>query len=438
MSSKEYQYREVAVIGAGQAGLAISYYLKREGISHIVLERNTIASSWSDQRWDSFTLNTPNWMNLLPGEVLDENIDREAFMTKDEYVEKLQNYALRYALPIFENHNVERILRYKDNKKYEVWFSYGDEHTVVIVNQVVVASGAMSEYGNPGIAASIPKHIKQMNVAEYRNPAQVEGNVLIVGSGQSGVQLAEELIQREFSQKGNIYLATSPVARSPRRYRGKDMMEWLYLSGLMNQRTDQLTDRSLMKSVQPQVSGVGRYGHTVSLQSLSQAGVKHLGMLQIVDDKKIYFTDTVKQHIYTADKHSDMMKREVDGYIQAHQIAAPLDQDIDLADIPDSQYQADSGILQLAYDQIDTIIWAIGYHGNFTYIKISELLDEKQQPIHLNGKAPIDRFYYLGFPWLTMRKSGIIFGVKEDSERIFNEIKKELTKVSDGKELKSQ
>lgn len=423
MERNVYRYYEVIVIGAGQAGLAISYYLKKEGIDHLVFERNNIASSWTDQRWDSFSLNTPNWMNLLPGELLDDSIDREAFMSRNEYVEKLQNYALQHGLPILEQHRVEAIYKHEDSDHYEVCFESSVKKGHLMTHQIVVASGAMSDYGPPDIAFQIPDRIRQINVGAYRNPDQVRGNVLIVGSGQSGVQLAEELVQANFRQKGSIYLATSLVARSPRRYRGKDMMEWLHLSGFMNQRTDQLTDLSVMKSVQPQVSGIGKYGHTISLQSLNRLGVKNLGMLEAADDKRIYFTDTVKQHIHFADKHSEMMKHKVDQYIEVSQIEVPPNQDIDAADLPDNEYKADSGILQLKFEQIDTIIWAIGYRGNFKYLKIPGLLNERQQPIHLNGQAPIDRLYYLGFPWLRMRKSGIIFGIKEDAEQLFHKIK---------------
>lgn len=417
MRQIEQEHYDVIVIGGGQAGLAISYLLKQEKINHIVLERSQIANSWVNQRWDSFTLNTPNWMNLLPGMVLDPKEDREAFKTKGQYIDTLVRYAKEHHLPVVEQCEVTAVHSYK--KYYGVKVCYKGTSKTLSANQVVVASGQMSDFKNPLFAYSIPSNITQINVAEYKNPTQVRGNVLIVGSGQSGVQIAEELAQTDYTDKGQLYLATSEVMRSPRRYRGKDMMEWLYLMGVMDMRMDELADVNISRQTQPQVSGVGAYGHTVSLQSLHKMGVTPIGKLVTSTEEGFTFSDEVKQHIAFADKGSEQLKLRVDYYLeQRNQLHLFPQDEIDEADCPNVNFSAAGTRTALSFSAIDTVIWAMGYQASFSYLHIPHVLNEKGFPIHTNGVSPQPGLYYLGFPWLIKRKSGIIFGVAEDAQTI--------------------
>lgn len=422
MRQIDQQHYDVIVIGGGQAGLAISYLLKQSNINHIVIERNQIANSWVNQRWDSFTLNTPNWMNLLPGMTLSPNEDREAFKTNAEYIATLVNYAKENELPIVEQTEVTAV--HFSNNTYDITISQEGKNTKLTANQIVVASGQMSNSKNPIFAYPIPAHIKQINIADYKNPTQVTGNVLIVGSGQSGVQIAEELTKTTYTNKGHIYLATSNVGRSPRRYRGKDVMEWLDMMGVMDIRTDELEDIMISRQTQPQVSGMGQYGHTVSLQSLHRMGITHLGKMLTTSEVGFEFSDEIKQHIAFADKGSEKLKTMLDTYLaKTNQEEMYPNVEIDEADIADLDFTAASDIKALDFTQIDTILWAIGYQAKFNYLQIPNVLSDKGIPIHTNGVSPQKGLYYLGFPWLIKRKSGIIFGVAEDAEVISQLIK---------------
>lgn len=425
MRQIQQQHYDVIVIGGGQAGLAISYLLKQDNINHIVLERNQIANSWVNQRWDSFTLNTPNWMNLLPGMRLSENEDWEAFKTNAQYIDTLVRYAHENDLPVVESCEVTAVHHYND--LYDLTVIYKGVFKKLSANQVVVASGKMSDFENPLFANSVVSRIKQINVAEYKNPSQVSGNVLIVGSGQSGVQIAEELAQSMYPKKDKIYLATSEVARSPRRYRGKDMMQWLTIIGAMDQRTDELEDISISLQTQPQVSGVGQYGHTVSLQSLHELGVIHLGKLLTTTKDSFEFNDKLKQHIAYADKSSEKLKAMVDGYLtKTGELSFYPNVDVDKADGNDPTFTCANEITSLGFDKVDTVIWAIGYKAKFNYLHISGVLNEKGQPLHTNGISVQKGMYYLGFPWMIKRKSGIIFGIAEDAQTIKDAIMEKI------------
>ncbi|MDM1352388.1 NAD(P)-binding domain-containing protein [Myroides marinus] len=422
MRQIEQQHYDVIVIGGGQAGLAISYLLKQDNINHIVLERNQIANSWVNQRWDSFTLNTPNWMNLLPGMTLSENEDREAFKTNAQYIDTLIRYVHENDLPVVEHCEVTAVHHHND--LFDLTVIYQGIFKKLSANQVVVASGKMSDFENPLFANPLASKIKQINVGEYKNPSQVSGNVLIVGSGQSGVQIAEELAQSMYPNKDKIYLATSEVARSPRRYRGKDMMEWLTIIGAMDQRTDELEDINMSLQTQPQVSGVGQYGHTVSLQSLHELGVIHVGKLLTATKDSFEFNDKLKQHIVYADKSSEKLKALVDGYLnKTGELSLYPNVDIDKADHNDPTFVCASDLTTLDFDQVDTVIWAIGYKAKFNYLHIPGVLNEKGQPIQTNGISVQKGLYYLGFPWMIKRKSGIIFGVAEDAQAIKDEMR---------------
>ncbi|MDR0229753.1 MAG: NAD(P)-binding domain-containing protein [Flavobacteriaceae bacterium] len=421
MRQIDQKHYDVVVVGAGQSGLSISYLLKQNNIEHIILERNEVASSWIHQRWDSFTLNTPNWMNLLPGMKLHATEDKEAFKTNRQYINNLQHYAQSYQLPISENTEVTTI-HYKANK-YHITICKDNTYTSLTSNQLVVASGKMSNYNNPTFSPSIPFHIKQLNAAEYKKPSQISGNVLIVGSGQSGVQIAEELALNQYLDKEKIYLATSQVARSPRRYRGKDMMEWLNIMGIMDMRTDELDDISISRQTQPQVSGLGVYGHTISLQDLHQKGVTLVGKMKATTTKAVLFADNIKQNIAFADLGSEKLKTLVDNYLnKTHQDKLHPKELIDQADVPDSNFESASNIVELNFDCIDTIIWAMGYRSDFSYLQIPNVLTKQGEPLHNNGISPQKGLYYLGFPWLIKRKSGIIFGITEDAETICTQI----------------
>ncbi|MDQ1096339.1 MULTISPECIES: NAD(P)-binding domain-containing protein [Chryseobacterium] len=428
--------RDVIVIGAGQAGLAASYFLHKKGIPHCVLEQDTIGSSWSSQRWDSFKMNTPNWMTWLPGMELPEDI-WDQFMTKDGFVDYLKRYVHAFQLPIKEHCKVVRI--HDENGRFIITAENGRLQRQWSAKAVIIASGMMNRIRLPKLSERIPPAILQLHASEYKNPDQLpKGSVVVVGAGQSGCQIAEELAV----SGRKVYLASSKVPRAPRRYRGKDIMEWIEMMGIHDTTATQLKADPKLGATQPQSSGVGLMGHTVSYQSLHKLGVTVLGSLKDIgngglyylgvsvlggpndtENTVMYFAENAKEHICYADAASAAVKKAVDAYLesQSDMISISL-KEHDEADIPDEDFHAASDINMLSFDSdgISTVIWATGFGYDFTYMP-DTWLDANGTPKHTDGKIK-DGVYCLGFPWLRKKKSGLVHGVKEDAEIIVNDL----------------
>lgn len=428
--------QDVIIIGAGQAGLAASYFLHQKGIQHCILEQHTIGSSWSTQRWDSFKMNTPNWMTWLPGLKLQEKI-RDQFMTKDSFTDYLKLYVNTFQLPIKEHCKVMSI--HDEGSRFIITAERGGYCSEWSAKAVIIASGMMNRSRFPELSENVPQDILQLHASEYKNPGQLpDGNILVVGGGQSGCQIAEELAV----SGRNVYLASSKVPRAPRRYRGKDIMEWMELIGSHDITASQLKEKPELGATQPQSSGVGLLGHTVSYQSLHhlgviilgslkdigngglfQLGVSVLGSMEDTGNRSLYFADNAKEHIRFADEASTSIKKAIDAYLK-HQSGAismpPVEHD--KADIPDKHFHAASGIHKLAFDSdhISTIIWATGFGSDFTYLPDS-WLDTSGIPRHTEGKIK-DGVYCLGFPWVRKKKSGLVYGAGEDAEMIVKNI----------------
>ena len=409
---------EVVVIGAGHAGLSISYYLKQLGKKHLVLEQNTIGNSWSSQRWDSFKLNTPNKLSLLPG-MNTNSTDPDGFCSAKEFVDLLKSYAKTFELPVMEE---SKVISVKKLPNAGI-FSITTKHKADIINyqckKLVVASGIQNIKSVPEFSSNISKEILQLHAGEFRNSTMLpKGNVLVVGSGQSGVQIAEDLI--DGGRK--VYLATSMVARVPRRYRGKDIFEWLDLVGFNDHRTVEFLDPQMLKMEQPQLSGVGKRGKTVSLQALAKKGVIILGKVDSANQNHIYIQANAVDHVKFGDEFSHQIKDIIDKYIENAKIDAPLPE-VDPADIPDRNAECVSNerSINLSEHNITTIIWATGFRGNFDYLKLPVFSSEGDL-IYNDGIADIEGLYFLGFPWLRKRKSGIVHGINEDAKFISEEI----------------
>jgi putative flavoprotein involved in K+ transport len=409
---------DVIVIGAGHAGLSISYHLKELLLDHIVFEQGKIGNSWSKQRWDSFKLNTPNKFNLLPGQ---ENIfpDTEGFSSALDFVCLLQNYHKKFDLPVVENSRVLSVDNVSGLKYFSVYVSENGTVRYYSSKQLVIASGGQNIKNIPSFAKNISEDVLQLHACEYRNPSSLpEGAVLIVGSAQSGVQIAEDLI--ESGRK--VFISTSQVARVPRRYRGKDIVEWLMLTGFNDVRTLDITDPGIFAMKQPQASGVGIRGHTLSLQALARNGAVILGKIETADTAKVLIHPNAAAHVKFADEFSGKMKGMIDEYIQKLGLQAPpAEKDID--DQPDETASCTSSvtILNLKENNITSIIWTTGFIGDFSYLKLPAF-NENGMLRHSDGIADIEGLYFLGLPWLRKRKSGIILGIREDARFIAEKI----------------
>ena len=396
---------EAVVVGAGQAGLAISYVLRQDGRQHVVFERGRIGESWLAQRWDSFRLNTPNFMNALPGLPYDGG-EPDAFEPADKLVQRFQRYAEQFQLPVQTGVTVVSVRQTEDEERF-------------IVDTTIDGQPQESV-----LASRLPGSVSQLHTASYRSPeALAPGPVLIVGSGQSGCQVAEDLL----AAGRTVYLCTSRVPRVPRRYRGRDILEWWIDMDFLDITFDSLEDKSISRAPQPQVSGLGRLGHTVSLQQLARRGVVILGRLLDVEAETLILGDEAAAHVQFADTFSQQMKARIDAYLEKAGIAPPPSED-DPADAPDPRAECVSPLRQLNLREakIGTVIWATGFIGDFSWIHLP-ILDAEGRPIHRRGVSPVRGLYFIGFPWLNSRKSGIIYGAGEDARFIADAIAGQLT-----------
>ena len=395
----------VVVVGAGQAGVAISRQLQVRGIEHVVLERGRVGETWRTQRWESFRVNTPNWCNGLPG--LDFPGEPHHFPSAAELFGYLERYAAEFQLPIHQGVAVTAVDRLEDG------FAVQTDHpdfAAVQTRAVVLASGSQNRPRVPAAAVQLPETIVQIHAGAYRNPAALPPRaVLVVGSAQSGCQIAEDLL----AAGRRVYLSVSKVGRAPRRYRGRDILEWFLDTGFFGMRPADLPDPALQFVPQPQVSGVGEYGHTVSLQDLARQGVTLVGRFEGVDDGALAFDDSVAECVRFSDTGSAEIKQLIDGYL-ARQGSTPPPLEPDPADEPCVDPEALAGPGTIDAGSVGAVVWTTGFEGDFSWVHLP-ISDERGRAIHRDGIAPVPGVFFVGLPWLRTRSSGVLPGVGPDA-----------------------
>ena len=408
---------EAVVVGAGQAGLAVSRELLVRGVDHVVLERARVGETWRSQRWDSFVLNTPMWMNLLPGSSVTD-AEPTRFPTGREFVEDLVRYVRSHDLPVHEG--VEVVAVEPAGRAYVVKTPAGCYSS----RSVVVAAGIQRTPQIPLLAGSLPIATEQLHTAHYRSPAALEsGAVLVVGSGQSGCQIAEELLE----SGRRVYLATSRVGRLPRRYRGRDVLEWHAEMGFYDQTPDSLDDSEHLRAPLPITSGV-RGGHTLSLQQFARDGVVLLGRLKGAARMRLRFADDLAANVQFGDEFANKLRRAIDEYIRREGIDAPPAED-DPVEAPQLRLGANPPReLDLPAAGVGTVLWATGFGGDFDWLT-TPMLNRSGTPAHNNGIGRTRGLYVIGFPWISKRKSGIVYGVAEDARRIAAHVAKQAATV---------
>jgi len=403
---------DVAVIGGGHAGLATSNLLASHGLRHVVFEKARIGETWRTQRWDSFALNSPNRFNMLPGDSY-EGSNPDGFDTAAGFVSYLEAYASRHRLPVEELTRVVSVIRTGD--AYHLTVEHRGATRRYSCRQVVIASGSMNELKSPPFAESIAPSIKQFHAGNYRSAAQLpKGGVLVVGSAQSGLQVAEDLIEAG----RHVWLSTSAVGRVPRRYRGKDILDWLIEVGFYDAKTEEVSNPKILDLKQPQVSGVGPMGHTLSLQALARRGAVILGKASGASRTVINLLPDAAENVGFSDAFSANIKALIEKYISEIHLDAPSP-DTDPADEPDvgAACVSPATSLDLRKEGIKSIVWATGFAGDFSYL-MGHPFDREGKPVHRNGITNLPGLYAVGFPWLRKRKSGIVYGVNEDAEFI--------------------
>jgi putative flavoprotein involved in K+ transport len=392
---------ETVIVGAGQAGLALSRHLTWLGRDHVVLERGRIGSRWHDERWDSMTLLSPNWLNRLPG--APEPADPDGFMTRTEFAELLERYADSFGAPVLDGTDVERVV--PAGRGFRVHTSGGSWTAV----NVVVAIGDCDVPRVPPQARHLPPGVTSLSVRDYKRPASVgDGGVLVVGSGPSGQQVAREL--RRAGRE--VVLAAGRHGRAPRRYRGLDFWTWMEAIGMLDVSIDDAPDPEAARRT-PSIALSGACGGVdIDLGLLQAEGVQVTGRLLGLSGSKALLADDLAVTALDADERMFGVLAEIDAHIDRTGIDAPETPVATLA------LRAAPATIDLAQRGIRTVVWATGYGRDYRWLDVPGARSRDGELIQRRGATPVPGLYVLGLRFQYRRKSHFIGGVGRDAAEV--------------------
>lgn len=396
----------VVIIGAGHAGLAMSYCLAERSIDHVVLERGEVANSWKTERWDSLRLLTPNWQSRLPGYAYRGN-DPDGYRTMSETVDLIEGYARRIAAPV---RTQTRVLSVQPaDGGYRVCTTQGRWRC----RAVVLASGACNIPYTPVLADAVPRDIDTITPFDYRNPDQLaQGRVLVIGASATGLQIAEEV-----HRSGRpVTLSAGEHVRVPRCYRGRDVQWWMNAAGVLDERYDRVDDIDRARNV-PSLQLIGSdERRTLDLNVLTDAGIELVGPLAGIDDGKALFSGSLRNQCALADLKMNRLLDTIDLWIQRND----LERTVATAHRfePTRVNDAPSLIKNLRGAGIKTIIWATGFRPDYSWLRVP-VLDHKGRIRH-DGGVVVDSpgLYVLGLQFLRRRKSALIDGAGDDAREL--------------------
>jgi putative flavoprotein involved in K+ transport len=393
------------IVGAGQAGLAMSRCLTERSIDHVLLERGEVASSWASGRWDSLRLLTPNWQSRLPG-FRYEGDDPDGFMTMPEVIDYLGTYAQVVAAPVETNTSVTSVRA--GGEGYEVATTEGDWRC----RTVVLASGACNLPDVPDLAAAIPEGITSIAASDYRNPEQLaDGGVLVAGASATGIQLADE------NQRSGrpVTLATGGHVRTPRTYRGMDIMWWLDAAGVLDERHDEVDDIVRARGL-PSFQLIGSPSRaSIDLNSLQHIGVRLVGRLAGMKDGTAQFSGSLRNQCTLADLKLGRLLDAIDEWATQNGLDDETERPHRLA--PTEVEESPPLLLDLTRGEIKTVIWATGFRPDHSWLHLP-VLDAKGRVQHDGGVTAAPGLYVLGMPFLRRRKSTLIDGVGDDAREL--------------------
>ncbi len=396
----------VVVIGAGQAGLAMSHHLTNRSIDHVVLDRGEVAQSWRVERWDSLRLLTPNWMSRLPGYRY-VGPDPDGFMTNLETIEFLERYSRRSAAPIRCHVTVEQV------RARHPGFDVVTDQGVWRCDVVVAATGSSSEPRVPSLAAELPLRIRQLTALQYRNPRQFgDGEVLVVGASASGAQIADEL-QR--SGRATT-LAVGDHVRLPRTYRGRDIHWWMDAIGQLDERYDEVDDIVRARRL-PSLQLVGSPDRRqLDLNTLVARGVSIVGKVMGVNGEKSQCSGALANVVASADLKQRRQLTRIDDFASAH--------GLDEAIPPPMEPQPTNfgtAPTELDLARFETVVWATGYRPTYRWLDRAAF-DHRNRVEHDGGVCALDGLYLMGMPFMRRRKSSFIDGVGSDAAELVSHL----------------
>jgi putative flavoprotein involved in K+ transport len=400
-----------AIIGGGQAGLAVSYHLGQHGCEHVILERNRVAERWRSQRWDALAFQFPNWTLQLPGYVY-QGPDPDGFAPRDEVIRFLEDYATFIQAPLRCGTSVTALRQRPGSARFLIETDGG---TIEAAN-VVIATGPYQCPAIPQALAAAMGSVFQIHSGQYRNPADLPpGAVLIVGTGASGCQIAEDLVPGG----RRVYLAAGAHRPVPRRYRGRDFAFWEFALGEF----DRTVEHRPPERVSPLLTGVNG-GHDLNLRRLARDGVILLGHVVQGEDGRLSLASDLGATLLRGDEWHAQFTKAVDEHVRQNGLDAPEDEGT--WDRPPEPREVSAPILKLDLRAtgITSVIWASGFRYDFGWVQLSVFLvpvflaagaGQTSTPIHQRGITQIPGLYFVGLPWLSKRKSSLLAGVGEDA-----------------------
>lgn len=398
----------VAIIGGGQAGLSVSWYLRRAGIDHEVLEAQTPVHAWADSRWDNFTLVTPNWHCKLPGYTYD-GPDPDGFMTRDEVVDWLQGWLQTFHAPLRTHTRVTKLAQRVEGG-FTLTLESPSGTEFLTCENAVIATGGYPLPVMPAYSPSLDPGITQIHSEQYRNAGQLpHGAVLVVGTGQSGAQIAEDL----HLAGRQVHLAVGNAPRVARFYRGRDCMTWLSDMGLYDRAAQQYPGgKAAIEKTNHYVTGRDG-GRDVDLRQFAVEGMKLYGALADGKDSTLAFEPTLRTALDHADAVYNSICSDIDAYIDREGITAP----------PPSRYvpvwepDTEPTTLDLAAEGVTSIVWAIGYRPDYRWIEASAF-DGAGRPMQTRGVTSVPGLSFVGLPWMHTWGSGRFLGIDRDASYV--------------------
>lgn len=398
---------ETIIIGGGQAGLSLSYWLKQAGHEHIVLEQAAQPGSAWLKRWNSFTFVTPNWAIRLPGGEYTGNAP-DAFLPRAEILMLFADYAQRRALPVRYGVKVTCV------KPAEAGYVVETESATWIARNVIIATGSFQKPKLPAYHTNLPSQLLQLHSGDYRRPDDLPaGAVLVIGSGQSGSQITEELYQ----SGRKVYLSVGGAGRVPRRYRGRDAFWWLNQTGFLDRTVAQLPTPQARFAANPQISGAGG-GHSLNLHQFVRDGVTLLDRVLGTADGRLTAAPNLSEALSKVDQFEANIVKMIDGYIEKTGMDAPAEELPQLRDGYNAEVVAE---LDLKANNITTIIWGMGYAFDFGWVRLP-IFDDMGSPVQERGVTTAPGLYFLGLNWMHKMKSALLLGVGEDAAYLADHI----------------
>jgi putative flavoprotein involved in K+ transport len=402
-------HRDVIVVGGGQAGLSMSYCLAQRGIDHVVLERDRIASEWRAARWDSFCLVTPNWQCRLPGFPYTGD-DPDGFMVRDEIVDYVESYAAFFGPPVAEGVTVTDLT----SEGAEGGFVLDTTEGAMTAGQVVIATGGYHVPRIPRFAERLAPTVVQISSSQYLNASALPaGDVLVVGTGQSGCQIAEDL----HLAGRTVHLCVGGATRTARFYRGRDVVAWLDDLGYYDMPVHEHKLGAGVRAKANQYVTGRDGGRDIDLRQFALEGMRLYGRVTGLRDGVLTFAPDLKRNLDNADASSEAIKDTIDQHIAEHGIDAPSEERYTPVWQPGVQPRE----LDVAAAGIASVIWCMGFASDFTWVN-APIFDGRGRPCHQRGVTDVPGLYVLGLPWLYTWGSGRFSGVARDAEYLAERI----------------